>query len=298
MASRAAMVAVMAWVVAPSLPGQTHTGGPASEPAKLRNEPGRTVPQQPPTARTIAAWLWCDDCGDRQLDAVVRLGQEAVGPLSQRLREIPAEDLQLLRRRSIAQWLSIRDTGVDSAAWLDRRMANYTAHFQRRAAVALARLQKWDTLQVALENSAARRYRGDVVQTLQYLVFNEQPDSLLNDDGQIHAVLTGTMDTVPGPIAGAPLRLRRCLVAMAVEDRPVSGTCDTYTAFAHTTPTNTGGQATFTGLLEGVYEIRVVEDSLPPPLDTVNWRPTSRLVRLLGTEARTTVAMVLAPARH
>lgn len=297
-ARRSGMAGAMALVLAAALPAHA-PGDPPGAPALRGSDPGPSVRQQPPPAQVIAAWLWCDECRDEQLEAVARLGQEAVGPLSQMLRAMPAGEQELLRRRSIAQWLSIRDTGVDSAAWVNRRVASYTARFQRQSAVALARLERWDTLRVAIENSATRGYRGDVVQTLQYLVFNEQPEDLLPDDGRIIAVLTvDSLGAGARPVEEAVLQIRRCRVAMALEGGPVSGTCDTYTGFARTRRTNATGRAVFADLLEGVYEVRAMEDSLPAPLFGHDWRPTARLARLLGPGASATVRVLLEPAHH
>lgn len=123
-----------------------------------------------PDRESLEAWLFCDDCDRGERDAVRRIGNVAVSPLSDALIEIPDEWSQNLQRRYGIAAARAALSGTDSTAYVDRFLSNFYATVQIRAALGLSDIRTPDAVQAlqdALADSTSRQYRDDVVRTLQ-----------------------------------------------------------------------------------------------------------------------------------
>ena len=123
-----------------------------------------------PVDPVIAAALECDDClaSERDTVALRALGDGAVDPLADALRGPTADQLENLRYQFSAQHARIASTGTDSALYVNRLLSNARAHYQKRAAQALAVIatqRAVAALQSALADQATGRiaYRADVL---------------------------------------------------------------------------------------------------------------------------------------
>jgi hypothetical protein len=126
--------------------------------------------------RAILAWLECEECGDGELEAVVKLGSLAVPSLATSLREGPSQAKRELRWRELinshdrvgAYYMKHRKLIVPMSqqtfvrAYLD----NYVALYQKRAAIGLAAIGGRDASK-ALEDAERAALRNDVRKTVE-----------------------------------------------------------------------------------------------------------------------------------
>jgi hypothetical protein len=121
--------------------------------------------------RVVRRWLLCEECTSGELDSVVALGDEAAGPLIQALRGPPESGREHIRRQADERWRRLRSSlgtmTITQPDFVGHYEANYVAHYQSQAAIALGRVGT-PVARAALF-SAMRRdsvYRQDVLRSL------------------------------------------------------------------------------------------------------------------------------------
>ncbi len=148
-----------------------------------------------PDLESLEAWLFCDDCDRGERDAVRRIGNVAVSPLSHVLIiEIPEEWSQNLDRRHGIAAMRAGLSGADSLAYVDRFRANFYATVHSRAALGLSDIRTPDAVQ-ALQDALAdsTQYRDDVVRTLQRALSAATTGAF---QGTVDSVAAPFLDTV------------------------------------------------------------------------------------------------------
>lgn len=161
---RAVAIPVLVAVVACGGEASKPPGPPDSVPTPA-NQVGR-----PGSVRTpIEAWLFCDDCERGERDSVRRLGDGAVAQLDSVLTRIPQQWEDNLTARYGQSARRINLTGGDSARYVKRYLANFTATVQSRVGQVLGDIktpQAIAALRAALGDSVNRSYRTDVIRDL------------------------------------------------------------------------------------------------------------------------------------
>lgn len=124
-----------------------------------------------PTASQSALerWFFCDECDNGERAAAAALSDTAVTPLDRVLQSIPASWQGNLRSRygTVAKRSGL--SAADSTAYVQRHLGNFVATVQSRAGFSLGDIKTpaaIDALRRALQDSAARGYRPDVVRDL------------------------------------------------------------------------------------------------------------------------------------
>ncbi len=118
----------------------------------------------------VEAWLFCDECDRGERANAAGTGEDAVRPLAGLLARIPAQWIDNLRSRYSAAAVRARVTAGDSAAYVERHLANFTATVQSRSAFTLGDIRTpaaISELQSALDSATARSYRGDVIRAVE-----------------------------------------------------------------------------------------------------------------------------------
>ncbi|HEX6626842.1 MAG TPA: hypothetical protein VF105_02705 [Gemmatimonadaceae bacterium] len=124
--------------------------------------------------RVIHAWLTCDDCTGQRA-SVSAIGEPAVDELDKALVGPGNEQRTIMDRKfgtsfRIAE-IRTRVPTLDSAEYTTFRNANYVATYQKRAATSLADIgsdASRSALDRAIADSAARRYRSDVMRVIRF----------------------------------------------------------------------------------------------------------------------------------
>ena len=131
----------------------------------------------------INDWLLCDECTDGQLNQVVDgIGWRAVRRLAGALVGPPAARVENIRWQLRGSYAQSGGGGMSEAQYVERYLGNYVALYQKRAAVALARIgQKGGVgsrraireLQLAVDRYEAglTTYRSDVIRVIRRAVF-------------------------------------------------------------------------------------------------------------------------------
>lgn len=133
-------------------------------------------PEQAAQARrTIVAWLECEECSEKELENVRRLGQAAVPTLVAALERGPSPgNLELLQRHLTKNYRELKEyerthpeakvTGTEKE-YVTTYTDNYLAQYQSRAAIALGEIGGAEARR-ALENAQKRKLRDDVAQVV------------------------------------------------------------------------------------------------------------------------------------
>ena len=108
---------------------------------------GQTAPAPTQQNRVIEKWLSCEECSNGELQALVQIGQPAVGPLATALRNGPPQTLRDERRRQLSAKyrasVEYARTHPDSPVpmsedqYIRRHMDNLVLLYQIRAATGL-----------------------------------------------------------------------------------------------------------------------------------------------------------------
>lgn len=113
--------------------------------------------------QAVRRWLLCEECSEGERDAVVALGDRAVGALGEALQAPPAEGLETVRRRAEENFQRVRAGRMDRSEYVAHFTENYRARYQSRAAIALGLIGTASARTLLIE--AARHdsaYREDV----------------------------------------------------------------------------------------------------------------------------------------
>lgn len=120
----------------------------------------------------IDRWLTCDECIDGERAAVLAMGQEAVPALKAALVG-PSDARREVMKAKFADSYSVSPiAGLSQSAYVDSLHSNYVATYQKRAATALGDIggsEAVAALQQAVQDSASRSYRTDVVQVVTFV---------------------------------------------------------------------------------------------------------------------------------
>lgn len=118
----------------------------------------------------IDAWLSCDECIGDERAAVDSIGEDAVPTLARAVKEGPSPGRrEIMRRKFLERYPTPGPGGLSAAAYAAQLEANYVAGYRKRSAIALADIggnKARDALRDALNDSAGRAYRPDVVRTI------------------------------------------------------------------------------------------------------------------------------------
>lgn len=138
---------------------------------KPTEQPGLTPEQAAAARRTIVAWLECEECTNSELDAVVKLGENAVASLSATLQQGPAPaNREQLRRHLTVTYRDLKNYEIthpeakvemSETEYLNTYLENYVALYQSRAAEALGAIGT-TAAKRALEEALQKSLRDDV----------------------------------------------------------------------------------------------------------------------------------------
>jgi hypothetical protein len=131
--------------------------------------------------RTLDNWLTCDDCSSGERAAVEAMGWKAISRLEVALIR-PAPAREAVMKTKFAQSydqarINSRVPTLSAQAYVDYRVANYVATYQKRAAESLADigslgfLHGWRArraLDQAIADHTGRGYRDDVLGVIQF----------------------------------------------------------------------------------------------------------------------------------
>lgn len=131
--------------------------------------------------QTLDSWLTCDDCDGGERAAVEAMGWKAISRLQAALVR-PATEREAVMKAKFGQsydqaLMQARVPGLARKDYVDFRLSNYVTNYQKRAAIALADigslglLHGWRArraLDVAIADSASRRYRRDAIQVIRF----------------------------------------------------------------------------------------------------------------------------------
>jgi hypothetical protein len=141
-------------------------------PAGSERAVAQVSPEQAGQARrTIVQWLECQECGEKELEAVRRLGQTAVPTLTAALQRGPSPgNLELLRRHLTESYRQLKQyerTHPEAKVmgsekeYVATYTGNYIAQYQTRAATALGAIGGPEA-EKALEEAQKSKLRDDV----------------------------------------------------------------------------------------------------------------------------------------
>ncbi|MCI0436252.1 MAG: hypothetical protein L0271_21805, partial [Gemmatimonadetes bacterium] len=199
-----------------------------------------------------------------------------------------------LAQQLALRWRELNDPTLDSATYVDTFVENYTATAQRRAAIGLAGLapgnaSALDALRDALTAADARGYRPDVVGEVRRVLDTARAALGLTDNGQI--TITVADPATAAGVAGIQVSAAACATSVGAVSPPVEGACGTYAPpppVALTQITDPDGVAAFTGLPEGIWEVR-------PQPGSGAARPPAKLVLLVGSAPSAATSFGIAP---
>jgi len=150
---------------------------------------------QSPPPRTITRWLLCEECTEGELDSVLVLGDSAIDPLAAALQGPPKEGIENMRRQIEAMYNRTPGISRDKAQYVSYYLANYTALYQRRAAVGLDSINTPRADSVLTDALHRGGYRADVTRVIGRSV----GVSVSSDSG---ALRPGPLDSVGTPTVG------------------------------------------------------------------------------------------------
>ena len=133
-----------------------------------------TAPARNHFAR-LENWLVCDECVDGEREYVKDLGRRAVGELASALVGPSPQRLALMRAKLGDSYRFAHEPGGNSDAYINPRLANFVATYQKRAAVSLGDIgtdPARQALDQAIRDSTVRRYRSDVIRTIVFVRTN------------------------------------------------------------------------------------------------------------------------------
>lgn len=114
-------------------------------------------------------WLICDECIDGEREAVRRIGARAVGRLDTALRSPSPQRIALMRAKLGDSFRFAHSPGGDSNAYINPRVANYVATYQKRAAMSLGDIATPEAIAAldrAIRDATLRAYRADVLDVI------------------------------------------------------------------------------------------------------------------------------------
>jgi hypothetical protein len=160
--------------------------------------------------RSVHEWLVCEECTDGELQKVVQIGDRAVWPLAQALRDAPTEGKEVVREQTRALRARVPGGLAVQQEYVDEVVANYVGTYQQRAAVALRQIGT-PAAHAALVTATRdyTRYRRDVMQVIGEAAGIQL--SVVQGDGQ--SALVGT------PVATNP----KVLVSDSTNGNPIWG---------------------------------------------------------------------------
>jgi hypothetical protein len=120
--------------------------------------------QVPP--RNITRWLLCEECTEGELDSVLVSGDSAIDPLASALQGPPKEGIENMRRQIEAMYDRTPDMSLAKDPYVNYYLANYTALYQRRAAVALDSINTPRADSVLTDALHRGGYRADVMRVI------------------------------------------------------------------------------------------------------------------------------------
>ncbi len=138
---------------------------------------------------TVRRWLLCEECNRGELEAVVRLGDDVTGMLTNALLDGPPRSGRVhIQRQAEDRYKRLRSPQpLTLAAFVSHYDSNYVANYRAHAATALGRIGTEDAYTALFE--AMRRdslHRRDVLRALA-------------------AAAPISLDTVAGAVQGAPV---------------------------------------------------------------------------------------------
>ncbi len=221
----------------------------------------------------IIDWLSCEECDETARDSLVAsVGERAVPLLSVFLEGLPDTEDQNLVRRVTAQWNDIQPEGIDSLEFIQHYVRAMEEGAQRRAAVLLSQLERWEVLDTALGEAVTRQYSDEMTAYLRFLL----QERYLSDPTLRQNSIQGTVRAPNDEgIPGIQVTLGRCGLAPVPSSPPAPGTCWTVSSHVNT-ETNANGSYAFSGLAPGVYQV-----SVNPPPDFPYEFPPPYLIQLL-----------------
>jgi hypothetical protein len=116
--------------------------------------------QSPAEENTVRRWLLCDECQEGELDSVVALGSAVVPRLTEALHGPPERGRLNVDRQARAMFARGPQVAISEERFVDHYVKNYEAVYQRRAAIALARI---DTALARINTAPARAALLDAV---------------------------------------------------------------------------------------------------------------------------------------
>lgn len=117
----------------------------------------------------LERWLTCDECVNGEREIARRMGDRAVGKLDAALVAPSPQRTALMRGKLRDSYRFANKPGADSDAYINPRLENYIATYQKRAAISLGDIgtkPARDAIDRAIRDSAARDYRPDVMRTI------------------------------------------------------------------------------------------------------------------------------------